>query len=47
MTLKGFILRLIAIALLTLIIASFTESFGWALYFALMPFAFHEMYRPR
>jgi len=47
MTFKGLILRLIAIALLTWIIAGFTHERGWALYFALMPFVFYEMYRPR
>ncbi len=47
MTFKGFILRIVAIALLAWIIASFTYEWGWALYFALLPFGFYEVLRPR
>jgi hypothetical protein len=35
------------VCLLTWILVAFIESFGWALYFALLPFVFHEMLRPR
>lgn len=47
MTFKGIIVRIVVVALLTWIIGSFTESWGWALYFALLPFVFHEMLRRR
>ena len=47
MTFRGFIIRLVYVALFTWIVGSINDSFGWALYFALLPFAFYEMLRPR
>jgi hypothetical protein len=47
MTFRGFILRLVYVTLFTWVVGSIYESFGWALYFALMPIFFHEMVRPR
>jgi len=47
MTFKGFIVRLVAIALITWILGAIIESFVAGLYFALLPFIFHEMLRSR
>ena len=47
MSFRGFLLRLGFVAVVTWILVSFTESFGWALILALTPIAFHEMLRPR
>lgn len=47
MTLRGFLLRLVLVTLLTWIVGSIIDSFGWGLYFALLPFLYWEMLRPR
>ncbi len=47
MTFRGFIFRLIYVVLFTWIVGSIIESFGWGLYFALVPIFFHEALRPR
>jgi hypothetical protein len=47
MTLRGFILRLVYVALFTWVVGSIIDSFWLGLYFALMPFVFYEMVRPR
>ena len=47
MTFRGFILRLVFVALFTWIVGSIIESFAWGLYFALVPIFFHETLRPR
>ena len=47
MSFRGFLIRLVVIALTTWILGSIIESFGWALYFALLPFLYWEMLRPR
>lgn len=47
MSFRGFLIRLVVIALTTWIVGAIIESFGWGLYFALLPFAFWEMLRPR
>jgi hypothetical protein len=47
MTFRGFLIRLGFVAVVTWILVGFTGSFGWALYLALTPIAFHEILRPR
>jgi hypothetical protein len=47
MTLRGFFFRLIYVVLFTWIIGSIIDSFGWGLYFTLMPMFFYEVLRPR
>jgi hypothetical protein len=47
MTFSGFIKRIVFVCLLTWILVAFIDSFGWALYFALLPVAFYEALRPR
>ena len=47
MTFKGFIRRLAVVVLLTWIIRSFTDSWGWALFLGLLPIAYYEMLRSR
>lgn len=47
MTVRGFAYRLAYIVLFTWIFGSIFDSPGWALYFALLPFAFYEMLRCR
>ena len=47
MTFRGFIFRLVTVALITWILGAIIGSFGWGLYFALLPFFFYEMLRPR
>ncbi len=47
MTFSGFILRLVTVALFMWIVGAIIESFGWGLYFALLPLFFYEMLRPR
>jgi hypothetical protein len=47
MSLRGFTYRFAYVILFTWIVGSINDSFGWALYFALLPFAFYEMLRPR
>ena len=47
MIFRSIALRLIIILLLTWIIAAFTGSFGWSIYFAVVPFVFYEMVRGR
>ena len=47
MTFRGFTFRLVTVLLFTWIVGSIVESFGWALYFALLPFLYYEMLRPR
>jgi hypothetical protein len=47
MTFRGILIRLVVIAMTTWVVGAIMESFGWGLYFALLPFAFYEMLRPR
>ncbi len=47
MTLRGFLIRLGFVAVVTWFLGAIIESFGIALYLALVPIAFHEMLRPR
>jgi hypothetical protein len=47
MTFHGFLIRLVVVALTTWILGAIIESFGWGLYFALLPFLIWEMLRPR
>jgi len=47
MSFHGFIIRLVVIALTTWILGAIIDSFGWAFYIAVLPFAYHEMLRPR
>lgn len=47
MTICGFAYRLAYIVLFTWVVGSITGSPGWALYFALLPFTFYELFRFR
>jgi hypothetical protein len=47
MSFHGFLIRLVVVALTTWIFGAVIESFGWGLYFALLPFLYWEMLRPR
>jgi hypothetical protein len=47
MTFRGFLVRLVYVALFTWIVGAIIESFSWGLYFAILPFLFWEMLRPR
>lgn len=47
MTFRGFIIRIVTIALITWILGSNIDSFGWGLYCALLPFAYYEAVRSR
>ena len=47
MTFRGFLFRLIYVVLFTWVVGSIIDSFGFALYLALLPFFFYEMVRPR
>jgi hypothetical protein len=47
MTLRGFLFRLVFVAMITWTFVGFTNSIGWALYFALTPIAFYEALRSR
>ena len=47
MNFRGFLFRLITILLTTWILGAIIESFWWGFYFAVVPFFFYEMVRPR
>lgn len=47
MSFRGIINRLLYLALTTWIVGSIIDSFGWGLYFALLPISLYEMVRPR
>ena len=47
MTFRGFLFRTITILLTTWILGSINDSVWLGLYFAVLPFAFYEMVRPR
>ena len=47
MTFRVFTCRLAYVILFTWIVGSIFDSFGWALYFALLPFTFYELFRFR
>ena len=47
MTFRGFAYRFAYIVLFTWIVGSIFDSFGWALYFALLPFTIYEACRFR
>jgi len=47
MTIRSFAYRLAYIVLFTWIVGSIFDSFGWALYFALLPFTLYEVFQLR
>ena len=47
MTFRGFIIRLVYVALFTWIVGSINDSFWAALIWALIPLWFYEVLRPR
>jgi len=47
MSFRGFLHRLVVVALTTWILGAIIESFAWGFYFALLPFLVWELLRPR
>jgi hypothetical protein len=47
MTFRGFKIRLLLIATFTWVVGAIVDSFGWALYWALLLLFLYEVIRPR